>query len=444
MFNTHLISDHNEKRSTGVASRACAWFAAVGIGLSFVLGQTALAQSQLYAVTDLGTLESSEICPCFFGKGINEFGHVTGFYFGADGNYHAFYWADGTMIDLGTLGGDVAFPLSVNGSNAIVGWSRFDVEVNAAHAFLYSDGAMIDLGTFGGANSTARDINNAGLVVGNAQLPDPDPSHAFVWEDGVMTDLGTLGGHSSSARAINDAGEIVGWAWNSASQRAFLWTAEVGMTDLGDLGGEVSQALNINILGQIVGYSHTDEIEETIFIPFTHAFLWQDGEMYDLGVLPEAGEPGPYGPGLVHTSAKSINAAGQIVGNSWPARDTSPRQGPFIYDGGQMTNLNNLLVVGSAGWEIYQANDINNFGQIAGTASFDGGPQHAVRLDPVTVIPADLVVDGQVNAADLAVLLGSWGPCDSEEDCPADLDGDQVVGASDLAILLGSWGPYPA
>jgi len=67
-----------------------------------------------------------------------------------------------------------------------------------------------------------------------------------------------------------------------------------------------------------------------------------------------------------------------------------------------------------------------------------------VRLDPVTVIPADLVVDGQVNAADLAVLLGSWGPCESEEDCPADLDGDQVVGASDLAILLGSWGPYPA
>ncbi len=441
MFNTHLISDHNEKRSTGVASRACAWFAAVGIGLSFVLGQTALGQSQLYTVTDMGTLDSCKTCTFFRGHSLNVFGHVTGFYYAADGNRRAFYWADGTMIDLGTLGGGVAFPLSVNGSNAIVGWSRFDVEVNAAHAFLYSDGAMIDLGTFGGANSTARDINNAGLVVGNAQLPDPEhPNHAFLWEDGVMTDLGTLGGHSSSAAAINDAGEIVGWAWNSASQRAFLWTAEVGMTDLGDLGGEVSQALNINILGQIVGHSHTDEIEETIFIPFTHAFLWQDGEMYDLGVLPEAGEPGPYGPNLVHTAAESINAVGQIVGNSVPPGDGRP--GPFIYDEGQMTNLNDLIVVGSGGWEIYQANDINDFGQIAGTAFFDGGPHHAVRLDPVTVIPADLVIDGQVNAADLAVLLGNWGPCDSEEDCPADLDGDQVVGAADLAILLGAWGPY--
>ncbi len=55
--------------------------------------------------------------------------------------------------------------------------------------------------------------------------------------------------------------------------------------------------------------------------------------------------------------------------------------------------------------------------------------------------PADLDRDGQVGASDLAILLGSWGPCLDECDCPADLDGDGQVGASDLAILLGSWGP---
>lgn len=49
----------------------------------------------------------------------------------------------------------------------------------------------------------------------------------------------------------------------------------------------------------------------------------------------------------------------------------------------------------------------------------------------------DLDGDGSVGAADLAILLGSWGPCPG---CPADLDGDGVVGAADLAILLGSWG----
>ncbi len=50
---------------------------------------------------------------------------------------------------------------------------------------------------------------------------------------------------------------------------------------------------------------------------------------------------------------------------------------------------------------------------------------------------ADLDGDGMVGAADLDLLLGSWGPCDC---CPADLDGNGTVGAFDLALLLGDWG----
>ncbi|MFO0829423.1 MAG: laminin B domain-containing protein [Phycisphaerales bacterium] len=47
---------------------------------------------------------------------------------------------------------------------------------------------------------------------------------------------------------------------------------------------------------------------------------------------------------------------------------------------------------------------------------------------------ADLNGDGQVNAADLGILLGAWGTPG-----PGDLDGDGVVSAADLAILLGAW-----
>ena len=50
----------------------------------------------------------------------------------------------------------------------------------------------------------------------------------------------------------------------------------------------------------------------------------------------------------------------------------------------------------------------------------------------------ELTGDGVVDAADLAVLLGSWGPCSG---CSADLNGDSVVDAADLAILIGAWGP---
>ncbi len=54
--------------------------------------------------------------------------------------------------------------------------------------------------------------------------------------------------------------------------------------------------------------------------------------------------------------------------------------------------------------------------------------------------PQDLDDDGIVGAADLAFVLGSWGPC---EGCPADFNGDNVVNASDLAQVLGAWGECP-
>ncbi len=50
---------------------------------------------------------------------------------------------------------------------------------------------------------------------------------------------------------------------------------------------------------------------------------------------------------------------------------------------------------------------------------------------------ADMDGDGVVSAADLASLLGSWGPNPGH---PADFDNDGVVDAADLAVLLGSWG----
>jgi glucose/arabinose dehydrogenase len=54
-----------------------------------------------------------------------------------------------------------------------------------------------------------------------------------------------------------------------------------------------------------------------------------------------------------------------------------------------------------------------------------------------TICSTDFNADGQVNANDLAVLLGQWG----QSAASADVDGSGVVDGGDLAILLGSWGP---
>ena len=48
----------------------------------------------------------------------------------------------------------------------------------------------------------------------------------------------------------------------------------------------------------------------------------------------------------------------------------------------------------------------------------------------------DLLVDRNVNPADLSILLGAWG----QSNHPADLNGDNTVGAADLSLLLGNWG----
>jgi hypothetical protein len=54
--------------------------------------------------------------------------------------------------------------------------------------------------------------------------------------------------------------------------------------------------------------------------------------------------------------------------------------------------------------------------------------------------PGDITGDGTVDATDLAMLLGAWGPCGPFGSVPADLLPDGSVDAGDLAILLGAWG----
>lgn len=61
-------------------------------------------------------------------------------------------------------------------------------------------------------------------------------------------------------------------------------------------------------------------------------------------------------------------------------------------------------------------------------ADGDGVPGLCVRAE-------DLDGDGDVDAADLSILLAAWGGGGD-----ADLDGDGMVAAADLAILLAAWG----
>lgn len=65
----------------------------------------------------------------------------------------------------------------------------------------------------------------------------------------------------------------------------------------------------------------------------------------------------------------------------------------------------------------------------------------AVRLFMLNCPPpcaADLDEDGTIGPADLALLLGAWGPTEGHP--PEDINEDGNVGPMDLALLLGAWG----
>lgn len=71
----------------------------------------------------------------------------------------------------------------------------------------------------------------------------------------------------------------------------------------------------------------------------------------------------------------------------------------------------------------------------------DQRPSNDETTKIVTVsgtVPGDLDGDGDVDHADLGILLADWG-C-TGGDCPGDCDGDGDTDQSDLGILLSNWG----
>jgi probable HAF family extracellular repeat protein len=279
-----------------------------------------------------------------------------------------------TITDLGTLGGQNSDAYGINASGKVVGVA--DLPDIGWRAFLWENGAMHDLGTLGGDFSYASGISDSGVVVGRANYDDGWQYHGFVRQDGTMAHIGTFGGDSSGANAVNALGQVVGSAACSRiDSHAFLWEDGV-VTDLGVPAGEYdgTTAYGINDSRQIVGKA---------VIASGHAadaFLWQDGAFQ---ILPDFG-------GTV-TTANDINASGRIVGFAYtPGVSGLPRA--VLWEDGAILDL------GTLGGNTSEAMAINRTGQVVGVSQIAGGgtfDNHAfiweggVMYDLNALIPAD-------------------------------------------------------
>lgn len=310
--------------------------------------------------------------------GINGVGNVVGEYEPTNFIYVlAFLNQAGVITDLGHLGGTpYAIAHGINDANQVVGESDSG---NNTRAFLWSNGTMTDLGTLGGNNitgySSAHAINRAGEVVGESSLSFIQAStvHAVLYNGSTKTDLGVLSGDYSSAQALNNSGVIVGESSvviaGQTNIHAFVYTNKT-MTDLGTLGGGYSSAKGINDMGVIVGEAEAVSGGVTNL----HAFVYRNGSMTDLGTF-----------GGTSSSASAINSAGEIVGY---AIDTNGVSNAFLYQSGKMVNLNDLIPSGSGWTNLSSADAINDAGQIAGSGLMADGSYEAYLLTlaaPLTV-----------------------------------------------------------
>jgi uncharacterized membrane protein len=190
----------------------------------------------------------------------------------------------------------VSYALTINDRGQVVGASGPCAttgmppyalnNTTAAHAVLWDpDGSITDLGTLGGAMNIANNVNNRGEVLGTSPSPEDGTVHVFKWtrETGIR-DYGAFPGAAATVagccHVLNDRGEIVGFSMEPENPpnfgRALIWKG-AEPKDLNDFVRAPSPfvqllaASSISDAGEIIGWGVTTDGEIHGFLATPHS-----------------------------------------------------------------------------------------------------------------------------------------------------------------------------
>lgn len=360
-------------------------------------------------------------------------------------------------------------------------------------------------------NLSPRAINDSGVVVGVGAVCGGIVQRAFRWspKDGLL--FLNLGPDMPASNALDilDDGTIVGWGATSvfAVQRAFVWKDGVVQKFSGPVPGSWIEASTGLSDGTAAGIW---------WEPDSAVYFWKNGSFLRMPAALKGGDmnigkasgndclsirmfgdafawaygrltPIPFPPLYVGPDPKAANRRGQAMGMIFLVPDT-----PWVaYKRGYLwTGSETVIIEPPAGRDTFLPRDMNDVGQVVGSAYCDFDPPckgtgvvwqngTALALDqffPAGLIgeldkawainnhgqiaaegwavgkgslfiltpnppPGDVDIDCKVGMSDLQFVLENWGPLTNDSVARADLDGDGEVTARDLALVLGNWTP---
>jgi hypothetical protein len=373
-----------------------------------------------------------------FASGAANNGTVVGY--GADGTPYWIWTPSGGLMSIGGVspGSGVGGEGSISDDGDKVGFTVFNTVSGFNEFALYdvSDATTTPLGGIGGPCSTEISsgwgISGDGTSAVGLGWLTCSSAHATQWKQGVGTfDLGsTVVNRSSRANGADlDGNVVVGWQDAATGFRqGAVWVDGVqSIIKLGMTATVLGEASDVSSDGQWVT---GNGVSANGF----QAWRWSAATGgINIGPAPTAGWRG---------SSVATNADGSRILLFY-----RPFPGPATFGQGfiwtpedGMVNLNTWLtnkgVVIPAGVVLALPLDISSDGNTLVGVARNGASTFGFAVILDTPCPADLDGDGDVNAADLSVMLGAWGGRG-----PSDLDGNGTVDAADLAALLGAWGP---